>query len=394
MSWGWSIAGGIIGAATGGPIGAVIGAVTGAFIGNNDKLKNKPSLELRASPKKITLNNGEPIDVFEVSFKGTISAPADKTQAKFTLYARDCTGEKDLEKADPLLTFLNDFSSTQNWVLSPSKNFELPYQATYWNDWVAMFTIPIAAIDFPYRGNREIIFALVVANGEKTLALATCKINTTVAKIGYMEFDEMCLKAEKKAIYIASLLAKYNSGIMTLDSTQIIKSWISDRVAVRHEEDKDKIRQELSQELTKSKNSHIEVGSLAVFAYEGQLLDSYLPTEGKYSIMEFLLQFVASFEEISSADIKALDTIAEELKLEDDEYRAAKHKYVSVNDIDNANPFVMLGIPITMPTSEKKAKLRELFNKWNSLTIHKDKNIRTKAEKMLNCIVECQKSLR
>lgn len=395
MAWGWSIAGGVIGAALGGPIGAAIGAGIGAFIGNDDKPKDVPPLELRATAKKITLDNGEQLDVFEVSFKGTVLAPADKTPAKFTLYAKDCTGGKDLENADSLGTSLDDFSSTKNGLLSPSEDFELPYEATTWEDWVAMFTIPIAAINFPYRGNREIEFALVVENRkEEALAFATCKINTTVAEIGYMELDEMYLKAEKKAIYIASLLAKYNSGIMTLDSTQVIKSWIADRVAIRDEEDKDKIKQELTQELTKSKNSRVEVSSLSVFSNEAKLLDSYLPTAGKYSIMEFLLQFAASFEEISSADIKALDTIAEELKLEDDEYRDAKHKYISLDDIDSTNPFVVLGIPTTMSLSEKKAKLRELFNKWNSLAIHKDKDIRAKAEKMLNCIAECQKTLR
>ena len=325
--------------------------------------------------------------------KRAVSAPADKTRAKFTLYAKDCTGGKDLKNADPLVTSLDDFSSTKDGLLSPSKDFKLPYEAK--EDWVTMFTIPIAVINFPYRGNREIEFALVVENRkEEVLAFATCKINTTVAEIGYMELDEMYLKAEKKAIYIASLLAKYNSGIMTLDSAQVIKNWISDRVAICDEEDKDKIKQELTQELTKSKNSRIEVSSLSVFSNEAKLLDSYLPTAGKYSIMEFLLQFAASFEEISSTDIEALDTIADELKLEEDEYRDAKHKYIRLDDIDSTNPFVVLGIPTTMSLSEKKAKLRELFNKWNSLASHKDKDMRAKAEKMLNCIAECQKHLK
>lgn len=396
MSFGWSVFGGVVGSILGlGPIGAAIGAGIGAFIGNDDKPNDVPPLKLRATAKKITLDNGEQLDVFEVSFKGAVSAPADKTPAKFTLYARDCTGGKDLKDADPLGTSLDDFSSTKDGLLSPSEDIELPYKETNWDDWVTMFTIPIVYINFPYRGNREIEFALVVKNRkEEVLAFATCKINTTVAEIGYMELDKMFLKAEKKAIYIASLLAKYNSGIMTLDSEQVIENRIAHLVAICDEEDKDKIKQELTQELTKSKNSRIEVSSLSVFSNEAKLLDSYLPTAGKYSIMEFLLQFVASFEEISSTDIEALDTIADELKLEDDEYRDAKHKYIRLDDIDSTNPFVVLGIPTTMSLSEKKAKLRELFNKWNSLAIHKDKDIRAKAEKMLNCIAECQKHLR
>lgn len=395
MSFGWSAFGGVVGSIFGGPIGAAIGAGIGAFIGNDDEPNDVPPLKLRATEKKITLDDGEQLEVFEVSFKGTVLAPADKTQAKFILIAKDCTGGKDLKDADPLGTSLDDFSSTKNGLLSPSEDIELPYEATTWEDWVTMFTIPIAVINFPYRGNREIEFALVVENRkEEVLAFATCKINTTVAEIGYMELDEMYLEAEKKAIYIASLLVKYNSGIMTLDSAQVIKNWISDRVAARGEEDKDKTKQELTQELTKSKNSRIEVSSLSVFSNEAKLLDSYLPTAGKYSIMEFLLQFVASFEKISSTDIEALDTIADELKLEDDEYRDAKHKYIRLDDIDSENPFVVLGIPMSMSHSEKKAKLRELFNKWNSLAIHKDKDIRAKAEKMLNCIAECQKHLK
>lgn len=395
MSSGWSAFGGVVGAMFGGPIGAFIGAGIGALIGNDDKPKDVPPLELRATAKKITLDNGEQLDVFEVSFKGTVLAPADKTRAKFILYASDCTGGKDLKDADPLGTSVDDFSSTKNGLLSPSEDIELPYEATTWEDWVTIFTIPIAVINFPYCGNREIEFELVVENRkEDVLAFATCKINTIVAEIGYMERDKMYLKADKKAIYIASLLAKYNSGIMTLDSAQVIKNWISDRVAARGEEDKDKIKQKLTQELTKCKNSRVEVSSLSVFSKEAKLLNSYLPTAGKYSIMEFLLQFAASFEEISSTDIEALDTIADELKLDDDEYRDAKHKYIKLDDIDSENPFVLLGIPTTMSLSEKKAKLRELFNKWNSLASHKDKDIRAKAEKMLNCIAECQKHLR
>ena len=210
-----------------------------------------------------------------------------------------------------------------------------------------------------------------------------------------MEVDEMYLKAEKKAIQIAVMLAKYNSGILTLDTVQIIKQWISERVDVRDDrDDKNKVNSELTQSLNLSRNSRTEINSQSVFSNAAKELDSYLPTAGKYNMMEFFLQVAASFEDLSTTDIKVLDSIAEDLHLEHDEYQSAKHKYIPVDDMDNVNPFIVLGISNDMTLAEKKAKLRELFKKWNSLAIHKDKAIREKAEKMLNCIAECQKSLK
>ena len=396
MAWGWSIAGGVIGAALGGPIGAAIGAGIGALIGNDKNQSDVPPLELQVKENKITLDDGSKIDVFEISFKGAVLAPADNTPAKFVLYAKDCTGGKNLEDGDPLGTSDDDYSSTGNGLFSPSEDFTLPYEATSWDNWTTMFTIPVACVNFPYRGQRDIEFALVVENlKEEALAFASCKHSTVVAEIGYMELDEMYLKAEKKAIQIAVMLAKYNSGILTLDTVKIIKQWISERVDVRDDrDDKNKVNSKLTQSLNSSRNSRTEINSQSVFSSAAKELDSYLPTAGKYNMMEFFLKVTASFENVSTTDIKVLDSIAEKLHLEHDEYQSAKHKYIPVDDMDNVNPFIVLGISNDMTLAEKKAKLRELFTKWNSLAIHKDKAIREKAEKMLNCIAECQKCLK
>lgn len=161
---------------------------------------------------------------------------------------------------------------------------------------------------------------------------------------------------------------------------------------MRDDENKEQSKKELNATLARIKKP-CEILNDSVIIQKIKKLGEFVKVSDKYSLMDFFIQIVATFENAGEHDLKLLDLIAQELGLDDKEYQDAKHKYLRMHEITETDPFVILGIPSNIPTADKKKKLRELFVKWNALAIHKDLQVRKKSEKMLTCISECQRIL-
>ena len=289
------------------------------------------ALELKVIEKQITLSDDSLVDIYEISFKGTIFTPntlTDRT-VNFKLMASDYVDNaKSEEDRCFLRTNLDDYSSDGSGILSLVQKFTLKRTATTWKDWTTLFAIPISYIDFPYHGQRNIEFVLFVDDLADTgIDSASIQHNTFVSVIGYM--DIVHLMAEKKAVEIAVMLAIYNSETLSFDTEQVIKQWISNKVELKENH---LLKEKTEKKLLKVFNSHkeSELCSFANFRKKLKKLDYYLSTEEmKYDIMAFWLQVAASFEILSKEDKDILDFIADELHLNQDEYQTIKHEYLT-----------------------------------------------------------------
>ncbi len=392
---------GAIGAAIGGAIGNVggaiaggcIGASIGGGIGGDDE--QPPEFLVNPTRTKFTPEGStEAIDVFEVQVKGAIVAQKANTTVDFMLLVRDCTGGKEFKDGDVVATSEEGLSSMGNGVLSPIYTDTLPYEATEYKEWVTLFVVPVDCCIFPYRGSRDLEFAVLVQDKkENALAFGTKKISVQLNEIGYVDYGNLQEKSEKIALKIIHVIVFNNASYFTLDTSRIITDWIKLRSELRDDAaEKKKVQQSLTSAFSKMKNSTSAAPVSSIVSLVRELSEN-VRTADKYIYMEFFLSVVATFENISADDFKLLDLIAQEMKLDDQEYQEAKHKYLPMHEVDETDPFVILGISNSLSIQEKKRKLRELFAKWNSLAIHKDPEMRKKAEKMLNTIAECQKKI-
>jgi hypothetical protein len=400
--WG-GIIGGVIGS-IGGPWGAAAGAAIGAALGEafskkkgeegGDSNSGNTDFTIRAEHKFITIDETkERVEVFEVQIKGLVYAPKDNTAAECIIVARDSTGGKKFDDADIIATDSNSFSSFGNGMLSPKEEMNIPYECTQFSDWATVSIIPVDRFVFPYHGNREIEFGVLIQDKKNNgLAFATVKIPFQVKDIGYLELEQYWLKAEKTALLIVKFLVLNSSNYFTLETSKVITNWITERKQTRDDNNKDSIEELLKSECNQLKKTNTLPTNFSLES-RARSLASNLRFSDRYLFMEFFLKVVSSFHRITNDDIVQLDIIAKNMKLDENEYQEQKHKLLPVHELDASDPFVMLGIPTEMPIQEKRRKIRELFNKWNSLAIHNNPEVRKKAEKMLNTIAECQRKL-
>ena len=395
MGIGGGIIGGIIGSCIAPGWGTAVGAAIGAWAGEafgGPKAGGESTFKIKVESKYITIDNDK-IEVFEIKFKGVVVAPKDNTPVDFLLLARDCSGGKEFEDGDVIAVSDNLLSSLGNGVLSPKEDFTLPYQCSEHSDWITVFTIPIASLIFPYKGMRDIKFGILVnEKNDNVLAFAEEKITFNVSTIGYMEYDEYWKKVEQLSLEIVGLIVFTNSKCFALETSIVVKDWIKSRIDLRDDANKEQSKKELNATLSRIKKP-CEILNDSVIIQKIKKLGEFVRVSDKYSLMDFFIQIVATFENAGEHDLKLLDLIAQELGLDDKEYQDAKHKYLRMHEITETDPFVILGIPSNIPAADKKKKLRELFVKWNALAIHKDLQVRKKSEKMLTCISECQRIL-
>lgn len=388
--WG-TVIGAVIGAIFGGFGGFLIGMVIGAGCGIwGSYCIDEEKLCLRASRIKQ-----KEFDAIQVDVKGVIAIPK-TTTVEFILLARDCSGNRDFEEGDPVLTSDDRRCSLGNRILSPKQAISVPNKVLKYSEWTTKFTIPIDCLLFPYKGAADIELVLVVRDKkEKIYAAASTKINVFTDKFGYMEHENFLCEADKMALQIVCTIVFVNSGFFTLDTTRVIKDWIKERQDLQGDSVESKeYRRKLSTLFQNIKNS-TSAPSVSKITFQARELSemSACALADKYAFMEFFLKVVASFESITDDDIKLLDLIASEMSLDNEEYQKEKQKYLPIHEIDDADPFQILGITPSMSNTEKKKKLRELFAKWNALATHKDPEIRKKAEKMLSIITDCQKQI-
>lgn len=109
--------------------------------------------------------------------------------------------------------------------------------------------------------------------------------------------------------------------------------------------------------------------------------------------MTFFSRVVASFDDISTDDLKLLDLISAELGLDNEECQEAKRKCLPLDKTEESGPFALLGISNTLSAQEKKDKLGKIYEKWINATTHNNPEMRKKAEMMVNTIAECRKNI-
>lgn len=389
--------GAAIGGALGGPGGAVAGGCIGAGVGGGIGKEDEQPPEFIVNPKRTKFTpegSTEAIDVFEVQVKGAIFAQKAKTTVDFMLLLRDCTGGKEFKDGDVVATSEEGLSSIGDGVLSPIYTDTLPYEETEYKEWVTLFVVPVDSCIFPYRGSRDIEFAVLVQDKkENALAFGTKKISVQLNKIGYVDYGNLQEKSEKTALKIIHVIVFNNASYFTLDTSRIITDWIKLRSELRDDaSEKMKVQRSLTSVFSKMKNSTSAAPVSSIVSLVRDLSEN-VRTADKYIYMEFFLSVVATFENISADDLKLLDLIAQEMRLDAQEYQEAKHKYLPMHEVDESDPFVILGISNTLSIQEKQRKLCELFAKWNSLTTHNDPEMRRKAEMMVNTIAECRKNI-
>lgn len=346
------------------------------------------NITLRLQRKNVIIDQ-EMTDIIEVAFKGNLCVAVPNTPVDFFLTARDCTESVNIARIQTTSAL---WSSTGGEIFSPVTTVCIPYQITSYPDWSIAFNVPFDILLFPKQGMRKVEFCLSIQDKDgKILAQAFQTITVKNSNFGYNEYDRSMDKADSAALEILRIISD-NGKFLTDKSSVLVSSWIHDR---SNERDAGLVRiaeNSMTEQYSQIKKSVFDTGEIFLISKCTEL-GAHLPPHQKFTFMEFFIKAVASFKDINAGHLKMLDAAALNLAVSESEYLNARQKHLPVHKIQVDDPLLILGISPELMPDEIKKSLRIMFCKWNSLAIHKDPQIREKAEIMLTTISKCQKQL-
>ena len=114
----------------------------------------------------------------------------------------------------------------------------------------------------------------------------------------------------------------------------------------------------------------------------------------RYEMINLLLNLATEDQIYSEKENKFMDKVAETLELNSEKFQEIKKqktatvKFVDFGDKAEESVF---GITKSMSKDEKLKTLRKEWSRWNALTNHKDKTIRSRGREMSNLAANLRK---
>lgn len=353
---------------------------------NSDLLEeiDKNKFKVRISKaKEDTLD----LDCFEVKVRGAINAQSDNAVVQFIAKMYDET----YGKKEPILSTIEEFQGDDSIIFSFQKSETLPYADTLISDWVTIFKMPLAFLEFPKKGRRDISIVFYIVNQQgNILEQAEHKISFVNKENGYLDALENRKKFEEVIIKTA-LLVSNSDGEMDTSEADVIKHWAKTRLTGYNESVRDENKQRLNGYIkdgfSQVKNNKIDIHGILDGIHD-------IASDGeKYELYELCLKVASADEKAEQEELDLLDDITDYLDLDRVKLQSMLEKELPINIYTNKvdDEESLIGITADMDNKQIKKHLIKEYSKWNARVAHKDEKIRKQAEEMIQIIVDLRK---
>ena len=386
-------------------IWVVIWAIKSAFTtlvgGGPENVAYKP-LAIRVQKGTTELEDGGGIDVLDVQAIGHIPGPAVTTNIEFVFHLFDATENE----AEPVLCAIEFMQEKDSRVFEIRNGGHQIGNDSYLADWETLISIPSDFLQFPKRGQRDVICQLSVVNeadppnfmygfvvGDEGTSYGAIETKFTFEfdDFGYHEEAVNRSRVEELSIELGMHVAAAD-GSLEKSEGDVIKEWVKRIIGSTPEDlvadEKERLNAAIARAYEKASKS---ATSLSEIAAEFNEIGSI---QEKYDALELALDVMSADGVADEAEMRELDKIVEALELDSATYRSMREQHLTQGiDIDAVTSDLddLIGIHQTMSKDEIRSHLAGEFRKWNSRVTHKDEKIRAHAQHMLNLIGEARK---
>lgn len=281
----------------------------------------------------------------------------------------------------------------------------------YWPDWVRISALIPDSLIGPYKGKRKLHLkctfwpsnsARVYRGGvlleelkqyEQTFGTMGSHIfELDLINSGYLELDKERLEVQKASIRMAVAIALADGTLDKSEGNQI-KAWIKGIVDSTSENQKDKVKEILNNELqssfTDAKNKNIDVTKVC-----NNIKDVGSKAD-KYDLIELCLDVMAADGEADKEELKYIEKISKLIGVDYNEITKMKDQRLIKLDPSTSSAEGLeekLGIDPNWDKAKIKKHIINLYGKWNGRLNSLPEGIeRDNAQKMLDLIAEARK---
>ena len=326
----------------------------------------------------------EDLKVWKVRIKGPI---------KFRYYSNNIVAirvemvDKSSGKEMPVVCQLEELSATDvpifQYVTDP---MVFDAQSIQWNAFTQIVAVPIDALVFPYKGNRNIVFRVTVLQATSsqlsTIRTLERSIRHEVTYVGYAEGEEKRKEFNELVVKTAVEIA-YIDGNIAKEERSYLKDKVINKLSL-DETEKKRLTTLLNKNLSTieglTTNPHTRIKKLT---------SNLLNAGDKKDIsmaMEIFLNLVSADEQLDAEEEKIIQLIASQLNISDGEMKKLKSRFIPVKLTQGKAVDTHLDLSSHKTADAKRKYLREEYKKWNALTTSSDSAVRTQAQSMLKLI--------
>lgn len=276
-----------------------------------------------------------------------------------------------------------------------------------WVDWQPILTVIPETLVPPRSGRRTYrVFVLAfdslaeptlrngfIVDGEP-LAGWSHEFSWNYDSDGYLERSEKQDRTEECIIRLAVALA-FSDGSMHDTEGVVIKQWMSQRLDILDEDDREPRRQRFNGVMQES-YAAARAGRLELGRVVDDLKNVASPA-ARTAALELCLDVMSADGVAGDNELKVINTLAQRLEVDVDRFESLKDKRL-VSLASTIRPDVdfheLLNIDRSWSTEQIRTHLNRLYAQWNSRaeSLH-DPEQRAQAEKMLEIIARARQSL-
>jgi len=255
--------------------------------------------------------------------------------------------------------------------------------------WMCVARIHADWLVLPRRGQRKLWFAVSIISretgGEIAGAACACTFNNT--EFGYLDFQENINRAKTLAVALAFAISAAEETMYDCE-VELIKEWA--RGNIDFAQSSDEARRSFEKALDKT----------VAFFRSGNLVDTHkicqeivqiTPAGARYDIVELCLRVAQASGSVSSAEVELLTSYADDLRLDENRFRAMMQQILPVDMHEAEDVEAILGVTSDMDREQARHLLNAEYRKWNARVTSSDPEIQAQADQMLSFIAEARK---
>jgi tellurite resistance protein len=322
-----------------------------------------------------------------VQLCGTIYARSDTRRAAVRITVVDVTDG--VAKAQPVHSRLNQWQAKDSPIFAYTADLgRLPNTPITLSDWTSVAQIDLDWLIFPYKGERNLQFNILILSCEsgEELARAKCVFCYENPAFGYVDLQENIRRAKTLAVALAFAVSAADNKLYDCE-IELIKKWV--RVNFGACQASNEARHKLEDALNKT----------VCFFRDGNQLDTYKvckeiveisPLAERCDVLELCLHVAQANGTAAVEEVALLKKLAGWLEVDRDRFRAMMGKILPVGMHEVEDAEVILGVTSDMGREETRRHLNKEYRKWNARVTSCDPEVQSQADRILKFIAEAR----
>lgn len=351
------------------------------------------SFAVRAVSETVT-HDGYEFEIFDVQAKGALPVIRQETECAIVTHIHDITGDKPM----PIFSHMEGTCEEETGVFESTINVGIISPGSYLTDWVSLFPIVMEALEFPFKGQRDIavvshllptdappVYRYGFQIGDEGIVLAKSEIviDWHTLEEGYVELSQNREKAQELIVQLGFYIAASDRHLDP-DEAMVIKNWGKSKLTHSNPQNRENRKKRLNEVINRAyKLASSQSLDLSRIVNE---LNEVASDRDKYEAIELCLDVMSADGIAEPAELKELDRLALLLKVDRGKFRALQDRrltQVRKTDFKEDNLDRLVGITEDMDIGKIKKHLTAEYRKWNSRSSSSDPKIREKAKEML-----------